>query len=265
MRARVIPAALVTAALLAGCGAEAPVAPATRSPSPSPSATPGPEHEGPAVLASVRRAVGRLGPVERAESTENASVLLGLCDKPIPMVGGYGNPVTVGSFFTVRAETRPVAYRAGGQRGEAIAKVRVVAAREPDATPPLVEQAFEAVRGTKCTGGATHVLGEPHLVVVGYQGASAPVRVAGTTGVLATLTAESDRLQSGGWYPLMGHARVIVRHRGYLVEASVLCARPARPGDRKAVAAEARTRAVALAERIVRELGALPAAPTPGA
>ncbi|MEW2444203.1 hypothetical protein [Micromonospora marina] len=263
MRARLIPAAPVVAALLAGCGTETPVAPATESPSPAPSVSPAPEHEGPAVLAAVRRAAGRLGPVGRAESTADARAQLGLCDVPRPLVGSYRDPVTVSSFFTVRAETKPAAYSGGGQRGEAIGRVQVVAALRPDATPPPVEQAFETVRRTTCTGGATHLLGEPHSGVIGYRGARAPVRVAGTTGVLATVTADSDRLDSGGHYPLLGHARVIVRHRGYLVEASVLCARPARPGDRKAVTAEARTRAVALAERILRELGALPPAPTP--
>ncbi|SCG64217.1 hypothetical protein GA0070560_119116 [Micromonospora halophytica] len=187
-----------------------------------------------------------------------------LCDTPRPLNGGYGTPVEVRSFFSVVAKTRPAAYRSGGQRAEALGELRVAAVR-PDATggPERVERYFDALRAQKCTGGSVHMVDVPGPGAIGYRSASGTARVGGGTAMVATVSVDAEKLDAGATYPLLGHVRVITRHRGYLIEASVLCARPGRPGEGRKTTAEARSRALAMAERTVEELDTLAPRPTP--
>ncbi|SCG50883.1 hypothetical protein [Micromonospora coxensis] len=272
MRTRSISAALVLALTLTGCGSRTPsTATATADPSPSRSPEPVPEHDDTAVADAVRRAAGGLGPVKEVTAPgyvpdSTTVVQLALCDPPRPLNGGYGTPVEVRSFFRVDARTRPVGYRSGGQRAEAIGELTVAPVR-PDATggPQRVERYFDTLRAQKCTGGAVHRVDVPSPGTIGYRSASDTARLGGGTAAVATMSVDADELDADGRYPLLGHARVITRHRGYLVEASVLCARPGRPEDGRKITAEARTRALAMAQRTIRELDKLPARPAPSA
>ncbi|MER6591352.1 hypothetical protein ABT214_05755 [Micromonospora purpureochromogenes] len=266
MRSRSISTTLVAALLLAGCGPNgSSTATATTSPSPSRSAEPAPEHDGEALAAAVRRAAAGLGtvkeviaPVYRPDST--SVVQMALCDTPRPLNGGYGTPVDVRSFFSVVAKTRPAAYRSGGQRAEALGELRVAAVRSGARGGP--ERYFDALRAQKCTGGSVHRVEVPSPGAIGYRSASGAAKVGGGTAAVATISVDADELDAGGTYPLLGHARVIIRHRGYLIEASVLCARPGRPGEGRKTTAEARSRALAMAERTVKELDGLAPRPT---
>ncbi|MGB2571833.1 hypothetical protein ACPFP2_25765 [Micromonospora citrea] len=270
MRSRSISAALVAALVLAGCGSSGSSTPtATAVPSPSRSPEPVPEHDDKAVADAVRRAAGGLGPVKEVTAPgyqpDNTTVVqMALCDTPRPLNGGYGTTVEVRSFFRVDARTRPVAYRSGGQRAEALGELLVAAVR-PDATggPQRVERYFDALRAQRCSGGSVHMVDVPSPGTIGYRSTSGTAKVRGGTATIATISVDADELDAGGSYPLLGHARVITRHGGYLVEASVLCARPGRPGEGRKITAEARTRALAMAEHTVRELDKLPPRPTP--
>ncbi|MGK5445462.1 hypothetical protein ACSNN7_27045 [Micromonospora sp. URMC 105] len=268
MRSRSISAALVAALLLAGCGEDRAASPATATagPSPSRSAEPVPEHDPEALAGAVRRAAAGLGTVKQVTPPEyepgaTSTVQLALCDTPRPLQGAYGTPVDVRSFFSVVAETRPAAYRSGGQRAEALGELRVAAVLPGARGGP--ERYFDTLRAQKCTGGAVHMVTVPSPGTIGYRSASGAAKAGGAPAAVATVSVDADELDAGGVYPLLGHARVITRHRGYLIEASVLCARPGRPGEGRKTTAEARSRALAMAERTVKELDALAPRPTP--
>ncbi|MEU5791721.1 hypothetical protein ABZ754_28840 [Micromonospora purpureochromogenes] len=267
MRTRSISAALVAALLLAGCGQDrASTSTATADPSPSRSAEPAPEHDPDALAGAVRRAAAGLGTVKEVTPPEyepgaTSTVQMALCETPRPLQGGYGTPVDVRSFFSVVATTRPAAYRSGGQRAEALGELRVAAVRPGARGGP--ERYFDTLRAQKCTGGSVHMVTVPSPGTIGYRSASGAAKVGGGTAAVATVSVDADELDAGGSYPLLGHARVIMRHRGYLIEASVLCARPGRPAEGRRTTAEARSRALAMAERTVKELDALAPRPTP--
>lgn len=239
-----------------------------RSSSPSP-AVPALEQPATAVSVAMRRAVAGMAKVSETvepkfQPGRKSVTQLTPCALPTgfsaPLIEGL---VDVNSFYVGSLKTAPAVYRVGGVRAEAAFTLKVLAAR-----PEVVRWATQKVRDVRCQAGVLHLVPPPAGGVVPYRRASGAVSVAGNAAVAVTTRLIPDDLEPNGYYPLLGHVRVIATYRSFMIEVGVLCGRPGRPRDGKAVADEARRRALTVTDRMIAELrkGAeaqpVPATPT---
>ncbi|MFC7545430.1 hypothetical protein [Plantactinospora sp. GCM10030261] len=261
-------AAVAAVVVLSACGSTggvdrpAPTGEPAASASPSPR-EPRPEHDEAAVAAAVRRAVTPLAPPSKVDETgyeagTRRQAQVSLCDaaKPLFAPPNYAATIDLRSFYSVGATSKPAAFRSGGQHAEAVGTLRVTAT-------PLAEteKPFRLLADKPCRGGATHTITEPLLGTIGYRTTTEKASVGTSPAFVIITTADGGKLDKSGYYPLLGHVRVVTRLGGHVVVAEVLCARPARPREAATVTADARRQAMDLATRTVKELAALPVPP----